>query len=134
MSKVRIRDTAAELAIRRILHRKGLRYRVNLQFPDLGRARPDIAFTRVKLAVFVDGCFWHRCPEHATYPTSNSEWWLAKLEKNVARDRAIDQLMSEGGWTVMRIWEHEDPLAAANDIEAHLRALNLDQPSRSTSV
>jgi DNA mismatch endonuclease (patch repair protein) len=116
MSRVRNRDTAAEMAVRRELHGRGYRYRVNLRIPELGRSRPDIAFTRQRVAVFVDGCFWHRCLEHATFPRSNKRWWADKLENNVQRDRAIDTALTTIGWTVVRIWEHEDPSQAADRV------------------
>ena len=121
MSRVRNRDTAAEMALRRELHRRGLRYRVNLRIPGLGRTRPDIAFIRRKVAVFVDGCFWHRCPEHATFPKVNAVWWQEKLEANVRRDRETDEMLRDAGWIVVRIWEHEDPVEAADRIESLVR-------------
>lgn len=121
MSRVRNRDTSAEMALRRELHRRGLRYRVNMRIPDLGQTRPDITFTRRRVAVFVDGCFWHRCPIHATFPKTNEAWWAEKLEKNVRRDRAADQALRDTGWTVIRVWEHEDPAEAADRIELLVR-------------
>ena len=122
MSRVRNRDTDAEMALRRELHRRGLRYRVNLRIPELGgTTRPDIVFTKAKVAVFVDGCFWHRCPIHATFPKVNKQWWEEKLEKNVRRDRATDEALRSAGWTVIRVWEHEDPAKAADRIEQLVR-------------
>ena len=106
--------TKPELALRRELHRRGLRYRVN--HPTLP-GRPDIAFTRVKIAVFVDGCFWHSCPAHGTVPRNNRDWWQAKLDRNVARDRAKDSALDDLGWTVLHVWEHEAALAAADRVE-----------------
>jgi DNA mismatch endonuclease (patch repair protein) len=117
MSRVRNRDTDAELALRRELHLRGIRYRVNHRIEGLGRTRPDIVFTKAKVAVFVDGCFWHRCPEHATFPKSNKAWWAEKLDVNVRRDREIDRLLAELGWQVVRVWEHEDPATAANRVQ-----------------
>lgn len=114
MSRTKNRDTAAEMAIRRELHCRGLRYRVNAQIDGLGRSRPDIVFTKHKLAVFVDGCFWHRCPEHATPPQANAAWWKEKLDRNVERDRATNERLEELGWTVLRIWEHTRPHEAAD--------------------
>lgn len=122
MSKVRNRDTDAEMALRREIHRRGLRYRVNLRIPGVGRARPDIVFTRRKVAVFVDGRFWHRCPDHASFPTVNADWWNAKLERNVRRDRATDEDLARAGWTVIRVWGHEDPGLAADRVETAVRA------------
>ena len=112
--------TAPEMAIRRELHRRGLRYRVNLTLSKIGRIRPDIVFTRVRVAVFVDGCFWHRCPEHGSSPKTNADWWRRKLDNNVERDRTTDTVLAKAGWTVIRIWEHEDAIAAADRIEATL--------------
>ena len=120
MARVRNRDTQAEMAIRRELYGRGFRYRVNLRVPATGPARPDIAFTRQRVAVFVDGCFWHKCPEHATFPKSNAGWWAAKLDGNVTRDRAIDEALRQRGWKVVRIWEHEDAGDAVDTIVAVL--------------
>jgi len=129
MSRVRNRDTAAEMALRRELHRRGLRYRVNFKIPGLGRTRPDIAFTRRKVAVFVDGCFWHRCPEHATFPKANAKWWEEKLDANVRRDREADEALRRAGWTVIRVWEHEDPGRAADRIERAVQQSASDESS-----
>jgi len=110
------RDTAPELAVRRLLHAAGLRYRVNYRpLPGLRRTA-DIVFTRKKIAVFIDGCFWHSCPEHGTSPKANSEYWLPKLEGNLARDAHTDVKLRAAGWTVMRFWEHEGPDAVAREV------------------
>ena len=108
------------MVIRRELHRRGLRFRVN--FRELP-GRPDIVLTRARIAVFVDGCFWHRCPAHGTLPKNNREWWLAKLDRNVERDREKDLLLHEAGWTVVHLWEHEDPVTASDCIERLWRNL-----------
>jgi DNA mismatch endonuclease (patch repair protein) len=108
-------DTAAELAVRRQLWALGLRYRVHYRATG-GRRRVDVAFTRARVAVFVDGCFWHSCPLHGTRPKANDEWWKAKLERNVERDRSADAELRAAGWTVVRIWEHEDPVTAAHRV------------------
>ncbi len=110
------------MELRRLLHAAGLRYRVD--FPPIKglRRRADIVFTRQKLAVFVDGCFWHSCPDHATQPTSNADWWRDKLERNRDRDRETDRLLSEEGWRVLRIWEHEDPHEAVDKVRAYLNS------------
>ena len=121
MSRVKNRHTAPEMAIRRELHRRGLRYRVNMPLPQIGRTRPDIVFTRARVAVFIDGCFWHRCPEHGTAPKTNPGWWRQKLDTNVERDRRTDTALAEAGWTVIRIWEHEDAIPAADRVEATVR-------------
>ncbi|MFF2267202.1 very short patch repair endonuclease [Cellulosimicrobium cellulans] len=118
MSVARSKDTKPELALRRILHARGLRYRVTYPVPGLPRRTIDVAFTRAKVAVFVDGCFWHGCPEHATRPRANSEWWARKLETNMTRDTDTSRVLSELGWTVLRFWEHEEPTAVADRIEA----------------
>jgi len=115
-------DTKPELALRRELHRRGLRYRVGTApLPGL-RRRADVVFTRRRIAVFVDGCFWHRCPEHGTQPRNNFDWWQAKLDRNVERDRHTDAALLAAGWRVVRVWEHEDPAAAAAAIAAQVAA------------
>ncbi len=113
-------DTGPELRIRRALHAAGLRYRVDLPVVNpTGRVRVDVAFTRPQVAVFVDGCFWHGCPEHGTSPRANSDYWQAKLARNRERDRRNDRGLLGAGWRVIRIWEHEDPTeAVARVIEA----------------
>jgi len=123
----RKRDTKPEKALRSSLFRRGLRYRVNypIRATEGVRAiRADIVFTSVKLAVFVDGCFWHRCPAHGTRPRRNSHYWDAKLQRNVERDRHYDGILSEAGWTVLRFWEHEDPDKAAAIVENRLASLS----------
>lgn len=110
--------TKPEVELRRELHRRGMRFRVNhAGLPG----RPDVAFTRAKIAVFVDGCFWHLCPDHGTLPRNNREWWRAKLDRNVARDRAKDAALAELGWCVVHVWEHETPGEAADLVEAEWR-------------
>lgn len=122
-SRQRRTGTAPELALRRELHRRGWRYRVNLApLQDLRRRRADIVFTRLRVAVFVDGCFWHACPQHATAPKANADWWRAKLEANVARDRDTDARLSERGWAVVRVWEHEPATEATDRVELILVA------------
>ncbi|MFD1505741.1 very short patch repair endonuclease [Georgenia yuyongxinii] len=121
MSTAKRRDTAAEMALRRELHSRGLRYRVAYPIPGQRRRTIDIAFTKARVAVFVDGCFWHGCPNHGTRPRSNSEWWESKLSANHARDRDTDRLLGELAWTVVRVWEHESPDSAADRVEAAIR-------------
>lgn len=116
MRRFKSRDTRPELAVRRTLHARGLRFRVHAQVPGYSRRSIDIAFTRVRVAVFIDGCYWHSCPEHGKTPAANSEWWLAKLERNVARDRETDEALRAEGWTVLRFWEHEAPDEVASAI------------------
>ncbi|MER7457509.1 very short patch repair endonuclease [Micromonospora sp. NPDC126480] len=113
MRRQRRKDTAPELTLRRALHRAGLRYRIGFPVTGLPRRTIDIAFTRIKLAVFVDGCFWHGCSEHGTWPKANSAWWEAKILKNRARDRETTRQLEDAGWRVIRIWEHEPAENAA---------------------
>lgn len=113
----RSRDTRPELAVRSILHRRGLRYRVIARpLPDLRRTA-DLVFTRAKVAVFVDGCYWHGCPEHYRRPSSNVDYWVAKLERNQRRDQEVDAALRDAGWFVIRVWEHEDATDVADKIE-----------------
>lgn len=114
-------DTSPELAIRKLLHRAGFRFRLQVKVPGHPRRTIDIAFTRVRVAVFVDGCFWHSCPQHATRPTANREWWAAKLARNRERDLETTAALEAAGWNVVRIWEHEDPAAAVAGLAAILR-------------
>ncbi len=109
-------DTPAEIELRRELHRRGLRFRKDYPVRGVTRSRPDIVFTRQKVAVFVDGCFWHSCPEHATAPKANREWWEEKLAANVARDRRHTSELQDAGWTVLRFWEHESVERAADTV------------------
>src|SRR5947208_12927148 len=102
MSRIRGRDTRPELRIRRGLHARGLRFRLHRR--DLP-GRPDLVLPRLKLAVFVDGCFWHACPEHGVRPQANSGWWADKLDANVARDRRNDLRLRELGWEALHVWE-----------------------------
>ncbi|WP_348614025.1 very short patch repair endonuclease [Kocuria rhizophila] len=121
MSRQRHRDTAPEVRLRQVLFARGFRYRVDAQLPVMPRRRADILFPRQRLAIFVDGCFWHSCPLHGTVPRTNNAWWATKLASNVARDRETDRRLFEAGWTVLRFWEHEDPVAAADLIEQFIR-------------
>lgn len=116
------RDTSPELAIRRTLHARGLRYRVDFApVPGL-RRRADIVFTRAHVAVFIDGCFWHGCPIHGTSPKRNGDYWGPKLAANVERDRDTDQQLEAAGWQVLRFWEHEGPEVTASRIESAVRS------------
>ncbi len=122
-------DTKPELALRHALHKQGYRYRKDLRL-DLtaARVRPDIAFTAWRVAVFVDGCFWHCCPEHGTQPANNTWYWEPKLARNVARDRAADAALDAAGWSVVRIWEHEPVEAAVAAVVAALAATGRPSP------
>ena len=124
------RDTSTELAVRRELHSRGLRYRVDFAPITSVRRRADIVFTRARIAVFIDGCFWHRCPVHGTAPKKNSDYWSPKLQANVDRDRDTDRRLSEAGWLVLRVWEHEAADEAADRVESAVRKAidSLDQP------
>lgn len=117
MSRQGRRDTLPEVAVRRLLHAAGLRYRVNVPVPGMRRRTIDIVFPRLKIAVFMDGCFWHGCPQHATQPKSNAEWWRTKLDKNMARDTETTEHLRAEGWTVLRFWEHEVPIEAARIVQ-----------------
>lgn len=120
MSRQRRAGTAPEIALRKELHRRGFRFYVD-RAPLAGlRRRADLVFPRRRVAVYVDGCFWHCCPAHATYPKNNAEWWAAKLAGNVSRDRDTDARLADAGWTVVRIWEHEPAADAADRIQAVL--------------
>lgn len=116
------RDTAPEMALRRELHRRGLRYRVGIRPLSGLRCTPDVVFTKSKVAVFIDGCFWHRCPQHATIPQANRDWWVAKLRRNVERDRAATTALTAAGWTVIRCWEHDDPVVIADVVQQKVSA------------
>ncbi|WP_460783926.1 very short patch repair endonuclease [Microbacterium tumbae] len=127
MQANRRRDTKPELRIRSLLHAAGFRYRCDLRI-DLvdSRTRPDIVFTRKRVAVFVDGCFWHCCPIHGAPPRANSDYWKPKLRRNAARDIEHTQALKAAGWTVVRVWEHEDAREAAIRIGSIVR----NAPSR----
>lgn len=126
MRNTRRRDTAAELALRSELHRRGFRFYVDRP-PLRGlRRRADVVFPRRRVAVYVDGCFWHSCPVHATSPKANADWWRDKLEANRVRDRDTDRRLNEAGWSVVRVWEHEDALAAADRVAEILCAAKVD--------
>jgi DNA mismatch endonuclease (patch repair protein) len=125
------RDTKPELALRRELWRRGFRYRVD-ESPIRGlRRRADMVFSRAEVAVYVDGCYWHSCPDHATVPKANRGWWVAKLAANVRRDRDTDERLRAAGWEVVRIWEHEPIIGAADRVEAVVqrRRRGTEQPA-----
>ncbi len=115
------RDTKPEMALRRMLHARGLRYFVNRRpLPGLRRT-VDLLFPRARVAVFVDGCFWHGCPEHHTVAKANAEYWEEKVRRNRERDADTDALLRSEGWMVVRLWEHQDVTDAANQVEAAVR-------------
>jgi DNA mismatch endonuclease, patch repair protein len=113
MSRQRRRDTQPELALRSELHRRGMRFRVHRRPLPAVRREADVVFPSARVAVFVDGCFWHGCPKHRTWPQRNSPFWASKIEGNVRRDSETDALLAEAGWAAVRVWEHERPERAA---------------------
>ncbi|MHC3463663.1 very short patch repair endonuclease [Streptomyces flavovirens] len=117
MSRQARRDTVPEVAVRKLLHASGYRYRLNERVPHMPRRTIDIAFTRAKIAVFLDGCFWHGCPDHATQPKANADWWRRKLDTNMARDAETTAHLVAEGWTVLRFWEHQPPIEVAKVVE-----------------
>ncbi|MEJ2856623.1 MULTISPECIES: very short patch repair endonuclease [unclassified Saccharothrix] len=127
MSRQRSRDTGIEVALRKELHRLGLRYRVHQRPIKAVRREADVVFGPAKVAVFVDGCFWHGCPDHGTWPKRNSDFWRTKIETNQARDANTDHLLAEAGWLAVRVWEHEDPTTAATRIHT---AVDTRRPKR----
>jgi DNA mismatch endonuclease (patch repair protein) len=119
------RDTRPEVVLRSALHRRGLRFRKDYRISTTSRTcRVDIAFTRQRLAVFVDGCFWHGCPEHGRTPRKNPDYWHAKLRRNVERDHETNEALTIAGWRVVRLWEHEPLDVAVRTIEAALKAMS----------
>jgi DNA mismatch endonuclease (patch repair protein) len=121
MKANRRRDTQPELRLRSELHGRGLRFRVDHSLAKEGiRVRPDVVFPRWRLAIFVDGCFWHRCPLHSSKPRANSDYWHKKLDENVRRDKRNTEILETAGWKVLRIWAHTTPADAADLIEAAL--------------
>lgn len=120
MSRIPGKNTRPEIIIRKMLWSLGCRYRVNYRLPG----KPDIVFTKQRLAIFIDGCFWHRCPQHFQPPATRAEFWEAKINGNVHRDRRVDALLAQEGWSTLRIWEHaikSDPEAALRSIMKRLR-------------
>jgi DNA mismatch endonuclease (patch repair protein) len=120
MARVRSRNTRPEVALRKALWSRGKRYRLHARIPG----SPDIAFIAARLAVFVDGCFWHGCPEHYTAPVTNAAFWEAKLERNLARDQRVDRQLAEAGWRVIRLWEHDVEGSLTSAVDRVLEALD----------
>ncbi|QNN51791.1 very short patch repair endonuclease [Nocardioides mesophilus] len=117
----RRRDTAPEIAVRRLAHATGLRYRVDARpLPNLNR-RADLVFRRARVAVFIDGCYWHGCPEHGTVAKTNADYWGPKIARNRKRDAETDKLLTDAGWTVVRVWEHAAPREVVDQIIAAVR-------------
>jgi DNA mismatch endonuclease, patch repair protein len=117
----RSRDTKPELQLRSCLHALGLRYRVSVRPVSSIRRTADVVFSSVRVAVFVDGCYWHGCPAHYRPAKRNTEFWTEKIETNRRRDFETDRLLEEAGWAVIRVWEHEDPLTAAQGVAEVVR-------------
>ncbi|WP_435240539.1 very short patch repair endonuclease [Streptomyces cucumeris] len=123
MQAIRSRDTKPEKLIRRLVHAQGLRYRVSARpLPDLRRTA-DMVFRPAKVAVFIDGCYWHGCPEHYVAPRTNPGYWSGKVAGNIDRDRDTDRRLAEAGWTVLRFWEHESADSCALAIAATVTKL-----------
>lgn len=131
MSRQRSKDTGPEMAIRRALHGRGLRYRVHARPLRHLRRHADLVFRSAKVAVFIDGCFWHGCPDHRTHPKRNGEFWANKIDGNIARDRDTDRRLNDAGWLAIRVWEHEDVALAALRIEAAVRERRPPKPPSS---
>lgn len=120
MAACRRRDTGAEIALRRALHARGLRYRVDVPV-RVGscRARPDVVFTRARVAVYVHGCFWHGCPDgHRGTPKTNAAFWGPKIQRTRERDAAQVRALRDANWNVLVFWEHDDPETAADLVVA----------------
>lgn len=119
----RRRDTAPEWAVRRLVHAAGLRYRVDhAPLASHRRRKADLVFTRARVAVFIDGCFWHGCPQHHRQPTANALYWQQKVARNRERDADTDALLQAAGWVSLRFWEHDDPSQVAVAIVGEVRA------------
>lgn len=119
----RRRDTRPERAVRSALHSEGFRFRVDFSIrPSVGRPiRPDVVFTRRRVVLFIDGCYWHGCPRHGTLPATNREYWTAKIAENRARDTRHTDLLEQDGWTVVRAWEHEDAAQVVGRVKQALK-------------
>jgi len=122
----RAKNTKPELAVRKLLHARGHRYRVDYRPVMELRTRGDVVFTRKKFVIFVDGCFWHGCPQHATMPKSNSDYWIPKLAANIERDLRATTALKALGWGVLRFWEHEDPAEIVEEIESALTQADVE--------
>jgi DNA mismatch endonuclease (patch repair protein) len=115
-------DTRPEVALRSLLHRRGLRFRKDQSLHLRNtRVRPDVVFPRARVAIFLDGCYWHGCTEHKTLPKTNTEFWAKKISRNVERDREVDHALTDVGWLVLRFWEHDDLTEACEAIENAIR-------------
>ena len=133
----RSRDTKPELAVRSAVHRRGIRFRVAARPQRELPRTADLVLRKSRVAVFVDGCYWHGCPEHHTQPATNSEYWADKIAGNVARDAETTEYLQQAGWTVLRFWEHEDPEAVADrvqeSVQSALQSRAADRPQPAAS-
>ncbi len=120
----RRKDTKPEVRLRSQIHRRGLRFRKDypVRLPGGGVVRPDVVFTRARVAVFIDGCFWHCCPQHGTTPRTNRAYWAPKLNRNVERDRRVTEALESDSWCVIRVWEHEDIDEVARRLDGVVRS------------
>ncbi|MBI1356118.1 MAG: DNA mismatch endonuclease Vsr [Acidobacteria bacterium] len=138
MRTVRQRNTSAEQRLRRALHALGLRYRIHVHLICGSRTTVDVVFRSARVAVFVDGCFWHSCPVHGSRPKANADWWTAKLDENRKRDVTVGRELTSRGWHVERIWEHEDPREAAvrikNIVAMRIRAQSIKKSHASRTT
>jgi DNA mismatch endonuclease, patch repair protein len=128
MSRQRTQDTTPEMALRSELHSRGLRFRVHQRPVSALRREADVVFRRARVAVFVDGCFWHGCPDHGTLPKRNDSFWRDKILGNQIRDVETDNKLEEEGWLVVRVWEHEPPARAADRVAAALESRQTVDP------
>jgi DNA mismatch endonuclease (patch repair protein) len=128
MQANRSRDTGPEIAVRKLLFARGLRYRVAFKAVKGERLTVDIAFPGQRVAVFIDGCFWHGCPQHHRLPKTHTDYWRDKIVRNTARDSRAGQTLEQAGWTVLRFWEHEDPSAVADHVSARLEDSRQTRP------
>ncbi|WP_411700880.1 very short patch repair endonuclease [Conyzicola sp.] len=126
----RSRDTKPELLVRRALHAQGYRFRVDLRPEPTLRTRSDIVFTKRRVAIYIDGCFWHGCPTHGTTPKSNVDYWAPKLARNIERDRESTRALQERGWVVLRFWEHQPVGEVVAAITARLKSENASTASK----
>ncbi|MGJ0384585.1 very short patch repair endonuclease [Paenarthrobacter nicotinovorans] len=131
MQNNKSRDTRPELAVRRAAHALGLRYRVSTRpLPDLPRTA-DMVFSKLRIAVFIDGCYWHKCPVHYRPSRTNETFWRTKIDRNVERDAETTTTLTEAGWKVLRFWSHEDPSAVAHVIQDVVTDFRIRQVDRS---
>lgn len=121
MQANRSKNTSPELALRRLLHANGLRYRVNSRPLKSVRRTADVVFSKLRVAIFVDGCFWHACPEHYREPQTHAEYWRPKIARNLERDAEINALLEAEGWLVLRFWSHQEPGEVASTVTAEIQ-------------